>query len=393
MNYKLILLLSIILFSLPLKAKAFLPPEFFVQGIASIMAIIAGGVAFAFLPIVLFFRSIKRTFKKYKKIIIFLLIQNIAIAIILGLVFYYRYYRPLYEDSYLFPKESSQIINPLDRQIEPFDPTDLKDSYIVVNGVIRADEGLLIDHAYGIEPKELNKELIAGRSIYYLDIRESEEFSVGHALGAKHIRHADIESVKTIKNLFGLNKESFKKALIVVYCHDGDRGFYTAKNLDQENIKYLIGGVEGLQGKDYIEYTGAYLSDTKIFPAGYQRMFQISARKASEMITEDKNIFIVDMRLGRAFAIKHIKGSLHFLFNTMPTEEYKKRLQKVLKHKDKNIIFIVERYTELFYANLLIMRLEQNYHFDRKKFHVLFAQFHILEKNPNIKFESGYPQV
>ena len=76
----------------------------------------------------------------------------------------------------------------------------------------------------------------------------------------------------------------------------------------------------------------------------------------------------------------------------MTKEEYESRLKKVLENKDKDIIFIVDRYTELFYANLLIMRLEKNYQFSKDKFHILFCQFQSLENTPLIEFETGYNQ-
>ncbi len=378
----------------PRGTHAFLPPQFFVQGISSVVAVITGGIAVAAFPMIIFIKFAKKFFKGHKKIIIAIILQNILIAIVLGLFFYYKYYKPLYEDSYLFPKANSMNINPLDKTIEshnPIDPKELNKNYTLLENTLRDKKNIIINYDYGIEPEEIKKKEEGKIKVYYLDIRETEEFDVGHILGAKQIRGADIENTSTIMNVFGFSDEEFKNSLIVVYCHDGERSFYAARSLNENNIKYLIGGTENLNGNKYIQYTGNYLSDKKIFGDEYQKNFQILAPEALRMITE-RNTFVIDMRLGRVFAEKHIKGSLHFLYNTMTKEEYESRLKKVFENKDKDIIFIVDRYTELFYANLLIMRLEKNYQFSKDKFHILFCQFQSLENTPLIEFETGYNQ-
>lgn len=362
-------------------AFAILPPEFFVQGIAGVVAVLTGGVVVAFLPIIIFFKTIKRIVKKNKKLIFFLIIQNLLIAVILGLFFYYKYYKPLYEDSYFFPKDSVSDINPLDRTIEPF-----------YNKEEKEDEDTTLSLQYGVTVNEIIKRKADGINIYYLDIREKEEFQVGHVVGAQHIRHADIIDIETIKNIFNL-KNIDDNVLFILYCHNGDRALYTAKHLDIDNIKYLIGGVEGIVDNNYLDYKGEYLSYQKIFDEDFQKNFQISATEAIDIINNKEDTFVIDMRLGRIFAEKQIKGSMHFLYNTMSTKEYEKRLEIVLKNKTKNILFIVDRYTELFYANLLIKRLIENHSFNEKQFFILFNQFHLLEKNSSLKFVGGYPQI
>ena len=395
MSYKIIFIILFTFLLLgPGEVNAFLPPEFFVQGINSLLAVVSAGVAVAIFPLLVFIRFIKKyfDFNKNKKIIIFLIIQPIIIAVVLGIFFYYKFYKPLYEDAYLFPRVDSSGIDPLDKTIEPF-ISGASGNYTILEGVRRDVREKLINYDYGIKLEEIKKEIDDGRKIYYLDIREVEEFNIGHITGAKNFRHADIKDVDTIRNIFGLSEGEFKDALIVLYCHDGDRGFYTARQLDQKNIKYLIGGTEELMGKAHIEYTGAYLSDKELFGKEYQTKFQVSAKEAIKNIIGG-NAFIVDMRLGRVFFEKHIKGSLHFLYNTMPQNEYEARLGKVLKNKEKNIIFIVDRYAELFYTNLLIMRLKKEYGFNDGNFHVLFHQVHLLEENSLIKFEHGYyPEI
>jgi len=97
--------LPILLVLIPQKAYAFLPPEYFVQGLTSVWVILTGGVVMVLVPFLTFYKTIKGFVGKHKKLIIYLLIQNVIVAIIAGLVFFYGYYKPLYEKSYLFSEE------------------------------------------------------------------------------------------------------------------------------------------------------------------------------------------------------------------------------------------------------------------------------------------------
>ena len=72
----------------------------------------------------------------------------------------------------------------------------------------------------------------------------------------------------------------------------------------------------------------------------------------------------------------------------LTTEEYNRRLEKILDNRDKEFILIASRYSELFYANLLILRLERDHGFTDNQFHIVFHQFEELEKDPDIEFES-----
>ena len=393
MIFKIFVVTFIIILLRPSPAHAFLPPEFFVQGLSSLLIVLSTGIAFAFLPLVLFWKWVRRNFVKHRRVVIFLIIQNIIIVIVLGFFFYYKFYKPLYEDSYLFPQDTSSQTNPNDRSLEfslPSDPRNFNSAYIMNDGIIKDERQILIDYDYGIEIEDIKAE--STKDIYYLDIREIEEFEIGHISNSKHIRHADITGIEQIQKIFGLDEGGFKKALIVVYCHDGDRGFYTVKNLGESNVKYLIGGIESVQNDDFINYSGVLISDMQLFGQNYQKDFQILAHDAIKLIRENE-IFVIDMRLGRIYAESHLEDSLHFLFNTMDTEEYEKRLNRVLENKDKKFLFIVNRYTELFYTNLLIKRLTENYNFDIDKFNILFNQFHLLESDKGLKFDGGYPPV
>ncbi|MFH0912807.1 MAG: hypothetical protein V1884_00780 [Candidatus Omnitrophota bacterium] len=91
----------------PAAAWAILPPSFFVQGLTSISAIIAGAIGVTIGYFFIFWRIFKIIASKYKRVILFLLIQNIVIAALLCIIFYWGFYKPLYKTSYLYQTQNS----------------------------------------------------------------------------------------------------------------------------------------------------------------------------------------------------------------------------------------------------------------------------------------------
>jgi rhodanese-related sulfurtransferase len=382
-----ILILFIAIF-LPNDSYAFLPPEFFVQGLSALWVVLATGVAVALTPLLIFFKKIKETFKNNKKIIILLLSQTIIVALVLGLFFYFKYYKPLYEDSYLFSQaEGNQLIETVEEDIilDDLDPTIFNRDYVILDGMLRdaedpnAREGETI-----ISMEQLVMEIEKGTTIYYVDIREPEEYEAGHIVGAVSIRGGDIignirSSVDAVENLrkdLGLSVEEFSNSLIVLYCHDGSRGGLISSSVDVDNIKSMEGGIESISqyDTDKVKYTGGYLSDKTIFGSEYQRKFQILANDAADLIVNG-NAFIVEMRNEGFYIDDHVKGSVYLKYNTMSTEEYNQRISLLLENTDKKIIFIAEKYSELFYSNLMILRLKRDYGLSDDNFYILFSQY------------------
>lgn len=374
----------------PKISRAFLPPEFFVQGLASIGAVIAGGIAVALVPFIIFFKFIKTLWAKHKKIILFIFIQNIIIAVALGFLFYYKFYKPLYEDSYLFSAKNEEGTSyDIAPNSSEANPTKFNENYATLDGILRDNNLKAIDENYGLTTDEIKNRIDTGQKVYFIDIREPEEYEAGYIVGAKHKRYMDLkDNLQIIKELFSLDESALAKGLFVIYCHDGNRGLLFAESANQENIKYLIGGAEALYDFEGIEYTGSALSDKAIFDKKYQYKFQTKAQDAIKIIKE-KNAFVVDMRHPPVYARKHIKDSLSMKMSMLTTEEYNRRLKKILENRNKEFILIASRYSELFYANLLILRLERDHEFTDNQFCIVFHQFEELEKNPDIKFESS----
>ncbi|PLX21466.1 hypothetical protein C0584_02515 [Candidatus Parcubacteria bacterium] len=384
---KLTIITSLVFVVLSREAKAFLPPEFFVQGLTSVWAILAGGIAVALAPFLIAIKQIKVYFSKYKKLIIFLIIQNIVLGLVAGAVFYYKFYKPLYYESSLFSQGNSGVYQE-ELDMDLLELASLNENYIVKDGVLRDRENdkEIVDANFSISIEDLEQEIKNKENVYFIDIREIEEFNAGHIEGSKHYRGMDLE-LDVIYELFSLNEESFNKSQIVLVCHDGGRGRIQAKRIGLTNIKYIVGGIEVFSDwqSDYISLTGPVFPDYEIFGDKYQKDFQMNSSDAIDLIKNDPDVLLIDGRHKVYFDKEHIDGSMQLNIGRMTSEEYENALAKVLEKKGGEIILVCNRYGELFHANLLFLRLERDYGFDDSNFHIVFNQFDDFRNNPDIK--------
>mgnify|MGYP001225718338 CR=1 FL=1 len=322
-------------------------------------------------------------FSKNKKLILFIVLQNIVLFSLLGAFFYFKYYEPLKNDSYLFPENTEESA-----QLEMLDIREFNEQYIDVDGYLRDKYGnrLVADPVFGIEVDVLAGMIRENKNLYIVDVREIEEYNAGHIEGAVHYRVMDIDE-EGLKEKLDLSEEEYGDTLIVLVCHDGGRGFLKAKELNQENIKYLIAGIEATEENKTIALTGPVFADYEIFDKSYQTKFQMRASDAIKQILED-GAFVIDGRHITQYERKRVVDSLHLKIGHMTSEEYEAALEKVLVQKDKKIIITPDRYSELFYANLLILRLVRDYGFSEEQFGIVFNQFDKFEKDGRLEFEN-----
>lgn len=369
------------------KANAFLPPEFFVQGLSSVLAVVAGGVAVAIAPFLMFFKFLKTKFKRHKKLIGFLVLQNIIVAVFLGLFFYYKFYKPLYEDSYLF--SGSHSVNMLHEG--QLDPSSFNNNYIIQNGFYRDmyNDKNNVNEKFVLTIEELEV-MTNDKKIYFIDVREIEEYNAGHISGSVHHRGMDL-TVEKIKEVFSLDNDKFNEGVFVLVCHDGGRGLLQAEKFNMENIKYIHGGIEALDdySGDAVELTGPVFADYEIFDKKYQKKYQMTADEAIKKIKNKENILIIDGRHKKFFDKEHIVGSVQLNIGRMTTPEYRQALQKILDNKNAEIIVLCNRYGELFHANLLFLRLERDHGLNDNNFNIVFNQLNEFKKDQEILFENN----
>jgi rhodanese-related sulfurtransferase len=383
---RLLIFITIILLLGTRTANAFLPPEFFVQGLSSIWMVIAGGVAVALAPFIVFFKFIKVKFRTHKKIIIYILIQNILLAGIVGIFFYYKFYKPLYEDSYLFPQGHGMQVN----MMGELDPSEFNDNYIIKEGAYRDlyNDINEINEKFALSIREIEEKIKKNEKIYFIDVREIEEYNAGHVDGSKHYRGMDL-TLDKIKEIFNLSEEGFGDGVFVLICHDGGRGLVKAEEFNMGNIKYIYGGIEVLNGYngDLIKLTGPVFADYKIFDEKYQTKYQMKASEAIKKIKNNEDILLIDGRHKEYYDKGHIQGSIQLNIGRMTTEEYNQSLNKILEKKGSELIIYCNRYGELFHATLLFLRLERDYGLNDNRFNIVFNQLDQFKDDPEIEFE------
>jgi len=363
--------------------NAFLPPEFFVQGLTSLWVILAGGIAVVLSPFLVAIKSIKKYFSKYKKLIIFLIIQNIILGIFVSFFFYYNIYQPLYYQSNLFSQDVERR-DELDLDLAEI--ASLNSSYVIVNGVLRDQDNdrKSVDDIFGLSLNTIEGMIKNNEKLLFLDIREVEEYRAGHIKDALQYRGMDLNLV-VIKSLFGLSDEGFQETTIVLVCHDGGRGKIQARRLSSKNIKFIEGGMQSIgEGSETIELTGPSIPDYEIFGEKYQNNYQMKAEMLLDLIRNKDKILIIDGRHKVYYDRGHIDGSIQLNIGRMTQFEYDKALRRILENKDSQLIVICNRYGELFHANLLFLRLEKNYNFDDSRFNIVFNQFDIIENSEEV---------
>lgn len=333
------------------------------------------------------FKFIKQFKENKKRIIIFIILQNIILIGALAVFLYSRFYKPIYDDQYLFPQGHFSMVRITNlEQVKELNP----DYIIQQEGLLDDKIGHreMVNEKYGLTGRQIAEKIKRGEKVYLIDVREIEEYRVGRIKGSVHIRGMDLTNDK-IKEGFGLNQDQLENSLVVLICHDGGRGLDYVRKINKGNVKYLIKGIEyGDVENIPLRLTGPKIADFKLFGKKYQTKYQMKAEDAIKMINSGEEVLIIDIRPRMEYIRKHIKGSIWLKCGRMTTPEYEKALQRVLDSKGIHLIALPKRYGELFYANLLFYRLENYYGFDDSKFHIVFHQFKKFEEGTNIEIQS-----
>ena len=98
-------------------------------------------------------------------------------------------------------------------------------------------------HVKQVDTEKFRALRVAHPDLVFIDVRESEEWAKGHAVGALHISKGMIEHDIEAK-------VTNKEAVIVLYCHSGARSALAAENLMRmgySNVYSLDGGFTAYQ--------------------------------------------------------------------------------------------------------------------------------------------------
>jgi molybdopterin/thiamine biosynthesis adenylyltransferase/rhodanese-related sulfurtransferase len=97
-----------------------------------------------------------------------------------------------------------------------------------------------------IDPAAVHEQL--GNGAVIVDVRENEEFAVGHVPGARHVPRAYLES-----RIEGIVPD--RDAHVVLYCASGNRSAYAARTMQQDlgysNVESMTGGITLWKDRGY----------------------------------------------------------------------------------------------------------------------------------------------
>lgn len=284
---------------------------------------------------------------------IFFIISVLSLVFMIFLVsvyYYFSFFLPLKNNKELFPN---------------FEKMNLEKDLKKINQ--KKEISKEVKENFGISVNDL---IDFDKEVFFIDGREKEEFLNAHFNGAKNLRAPDINEYVQIKELFGIDEEKFKKSFFVIYCHDGNRSSEAVSRLGLENIKFLLEGVDVFFSDQNKKYSFVASGIPSIKKDIRDRDFTININNAVELFSDKKNLFLD----GRLYKDGKIDGFYDFRINLLSSGEYNNKLNYILQYKDNQIVYVADIYTDLFYAKLLIQRLDQFYGFDADNFHVLFNQ-------------------
>lgn len=283
---------------------------------------------------------------KRKQLIFFILFSLLTpIAV---LVFYFAFfYFPLKNNKEIFPKTENEEIF-----VKEDIPQDMK-------------------KMYGITFADTEKE----KSVYFIDGREKEEYDVLRLKKSVNLRAPDIMSADDIIRALKITRTQFNNSLVVIYCHDGRRSMETAAKINLPNVKFLVDGRLNFLNDSFLAEGSVENSPFSDHIKDYD--FTISLDDFSALI-KNKNYFLVDGRLDDSDVT--LSNVYKFRIGYLSTEEYNEKIKTFIELGDKDIMFIANSYPDLFYAKLLVYRLERDYGFNYKKFHVILGQDNNISK-------------
>lgn len=97
-----------------------------------------------------------------------------------------------------------------------------------------------------VDPAAVHEQL--GNGAVIVDVRETEEFAVGHLPGARHVPRAYLES-----RIEGVVND--RDAHVVLYCASGNRSAYAARTLAEDlgytNVESMTGGITLWKDRGY----------------------------------------------------------------------------------------------------------------------------------------------
>jgi len=333
-KYKLtLLLLTLVALIIPEKSLAFIPPNLIAQGIYYSTTSIVIFIGFMFSGFVVCIRYFKLFYKKKKKILlmaffVFFLICLLTVNKISN----------IYKNKQILNKTlaASQC-----KTQEATYPTGYNRYAITLDGVTKSS-----------------------KKVYFIDVREKEEYESYHFPNAINIRAPDI-NIEKIKEKLSLDDSRLNDSLIVLYCYTGNRSAPIAANIGLDNVKFFYSSNSDIINKKssvIIEYAN-FINDKTFNNAKllgpYRDRSEIGNRYLSASEIENLRLSKKAIVVDGTFNCSHPQLE-KIIIPFLKEDDYNAKITKLINEgHDKKIIVLVNN--EISTALILFSRLEKEY--------------------------------
>lgn len=361
----LILIFSVIIyFFIANQASAFIPPDVLGQALSVSLSSITTIAIYVFSGIISISIFLMAFFKEKRKLILLLgilLIENIILGFTLFGFFQLKYYKPLYIK---FERLLDFSLSPEKEITENLSDNPQISSYLI--------------EKYGASYETLKN---SGKKLYFVDVREEEEFDFKRIKDALNLRGPDI-TVDLLKSKLSLSDKDFNDGIIVLYCHDGTRSSWVAEKLNFSNIKFLIDPYEVID--DNGEKLVQLVSEKKFKDEDAENIVESFN---SGKYSDDAQFYLTPEKMKRLSEINEgiiLNGTVSnerignlsqepfkMVIPYMTSAEYDNAIKQILKYKNKNVVVVINDKSEFYFARILFKRLEEKYGFKFDKFRIV----------------------
>ena len=184
-----------------------------------------------------------------------------------------------------------------------------------------------------VDPAVVRAQITNGAVL--VDVRESDEFAVGHIPGARHVPRSKLEA--RIADAVG-----DRSAHVILYCASGNRSAWAARSLlddlGYENVDSMTGGFTLWKDRGYEVEVPEGSMPVDAGPSGAElpreaksRINEVDPAFVLEQIT--KGAVLIDVRETDEFAAGHIPGARH-----VPRSNLESRIEGAVRDRSAHVI-------------------------------------------------------
>lgn len=169
-----------------------------------------------------------------------------------------------------------------------------------------------LEHPQGLSTDAFQSMVSEGKPLNIIDVREPEEFEMGHAANAQHSRYPDTRV--NFKQLLAPNKEN------VLICYSGNRSseLCTEFSAIGESCRFVVGGYEKLiaEGSPLVDKPSSAGNTLRDLP-GYKNDDVLLSTEQTMTFVDEQNAQFIDVRYPGDFELGHLPNALNIPLRKM----------------------------------------------------------------------------